>query len=87
MSERDAAFVYGMSKMPNPAEIKDVDKHKVITSVTELIEMIARAADLKYKEEPAVPLSEKINRIMDILFVKVKVKRNVPEAVGPVDES
>lgn len=73
--------------MPNQFEIKDVEKHKVITSVVELYEMIARAADLKYKEDSGVPLTEKINRIMDKVFAIVRVKRKVPATGGSEDES
>ncbi len=38
-----------MSKMPNPIETKDIIKHRQITNVTELMEMIARVAETKYK--------------------------------------
>jgi len=56
LSEKDALFVYGMSKQPNPAETKDAKKHKLITNITELLEMIGRAADLKYKHETAMTM-------------------------------
>ena len=56
LTEKDALYVYGMSKQPNPAETKDVKKHKLITNVTELVEMFGRAADLKYKQETGMTM-------------------------------
>lgn len=52
LSEADSRFVYGMSKMTNPNETKDIKKHRQITNVVELIEMIGRAADLRYRTAP-----------------------------------
>ena len=45
------------SKKPAGAHsTKDIKKHKLITNVTELLEMIGRAADLKYKHETAMTM-------------------------------
>lgn len=80
MLEKDALFVYGMSKMPNPNETKESKNHKKILHYTELLEMIGRAADFKYKDEGDVPLTEKISRIMDKIFPLVNVRRNAAKS-------
>ena len=53
--------------MTNPNETKDLKKHKQITNVTELVEMIGRAADLSYKNTPDndKPLAYKIGLVLD----------------------
>jgi hypothetical protein len=38
-----------MSKMPNQFETKEFDKHKKYVNITELLEMISRVAEFKYK--------------------------------------
>lgn len=73
--EKDALFVYGMSKMPNPNETKEIRNHRKILHYTEMLEMIGRTAEFKYKQEEDVPLTEKICRIMDKIFPLVNVKR------------
>ena len=47
--EKDVNFCYGMSKMPNQFETKEFDKHKKYVDITELLEMISRVAEFKYK--------------------------------------
>jgi hypothetical protein len=47
--EKDASYLFGMSKMPNPLETKNIKAYKSIANVTELLEMIARVGDFKFK--------------------------------------
>ena len=49
--EKDALFMYGMSKMPIIKDTADIQKLKIITQITELYEMIGRTAEFKFKDQ------------------------------------
>ena len=68
-----------MSKMANPNETKDISKHKSITSVVELMEMIGRAAEVKYRNGPEAKetLAQKIGRVLDKLLKLIEINRIV----------
>ena len=82
--EKDALFVYGMSKMPAIKDTADNQKLKIITNITEFYEMIARAAEAKFKEGT---LMEKIGLVLDKILAIVKVKRQDPVYGDVQDES
>ena len=70
--------IYGMSKMTNTREAKEIDKQKNVNNVTELLEMIARAGELKNLEENDLTLNEKIITILDIVLGLIGAKTVVP---------
>ena len=82
--EKDALFVYGMSKMPVIKDTSENQKLKIITNITEFYEMIARAAEGKFKEGS---LMEKIGLVLDKILAIVKVKRQDPVYGDVQDES
>jgi len=89
LPESEAKFVYGMSKMPNPNETIDIKKHKQITNVVELLEMIGRAADMKYRNAPEKdkPLEYKIGLVLDKILQMVGMTHVDPRRKEIVDES
>lgn len=60
LPEVTSMHIYGMSKMTCIQETKEIGKYKTLNNVTELIEMIGRAAQEVYKEEADLTLVEKI---------------------------
>ena len=68
LSERDAYLCFGMSKMT----IKDESQRSLsqynILKLPEFYEYIARGALMKYKYEEDLPLSRKIENILDLIF-------------------
>ena len=84
--EKDALFVYGMSKMPIIKDTSENQKLKIITNITEFYEMIARAAEYKFKDMN-ISLMEKIGLVLDKILAIVKVKRQDPVYGDVVDES
>lgn len=87
VSENTALHIYGMSKMTNIYEAREITKHKNLANVTELIEMIGRCAEYKYKEEDALTLVEKIVRVLDVVLELVKLTTVVPVLGEAGDES
>jgi hypothetical protein len=84
--EKDANYIYGMSKMPVIKETVDLQKLKTITNICELYEMIARCAEMKFKESN-MTLAQKIGLVLDKVLAIVKVKRLDPISGECVDES
>jgi len=89
LTETEAKCIYGMSKMTNPNEAPDIKKHKQITNVVELIEMIGRAADAKYRTGPEKdkPLAYKIGLALDKVFSIIGCSHIVPKQKEIADES
>jgi len=78
MTEKDAIFCYGMCKMTvvNEAEESNV-KYKRLQFV-ELLEMIGRIADLKFRGtemEHSLTLAQKIEFVLDDVLSMVEIKR------------
>ena len=74
ITEVEAKYIYGMSKMTNPNESKEINRHRRMTCIAELVEMIARAADLKYRSgtpESGKPLGFKIGLILDKILALI----------------
>ena len=75
LSERDAYFCFGMSKMT----IKDESQRSLsqynILKLPEFYEYIARVALMKYKDEEDLPLSRKIENILDLIFPPLGFER------------
>ena len=76
--EVTALRIFGMSKMTCITETKEIAKYKTLNNITELIEMIGRAAYEVYKEEAGLTLVEKIIKIMDAIFALVDQKTIIP---------
>ena len=86
MSEKDASFLYGLSKMTNPSETKDHKKNKQITNIAEFLELISRVAWHKFKE-PDQSLADKTLLVLKDILALVGVKAVSPKAGGDDDES
>ena len=75
LSERDAYLCFGMSKMT----IKDESQRSLsqynILKLPEFYEYIARVALMKYKDEEDLPLSRKIENILDLIFPPLGFER------------
>ena len=56
LTEKEAIFCFGMSKMPVVNCTKDIIQYKKIIKNVEFYEMIGRAAELKFKDKTNVPL-------------------------------
>ena len=76
ISDRDAIYCYGMSKMTVEHEVKESKKYDRLELV-EFAEMVGRIADIKYKDQLVFDLGEKIELILDDLFALLPdYKRN-----------
>lgn len=69
LNEKDALYCFGMAKMTVVQENEQAAKYQEITFV-ELLEMLGRAADLKYRGTPLAgePLAVKLERLLDLIF-------------------
>lgn len=70
LSNKEALYCHGMSKMTNPYENDNPERYQKL-QYAEFLEMIGRVAELKYRgsEQESLPLAEKIETILDQLFV------------------
>ena len=68
LSERDAYLCFGMSKMTIKDESQRSGAQYNILKLPEFYEYIARVATVKYKEIEDMPLSRKIENILDLIF-------------------
>ena len=89
LPEGEANYIYGMSKMTNPIESKEIKKHRTIVNVVELIEMIGRAADLRYKTGPEKdkPMQYKIGLVLDKILAIIGLSHVDPKPKEVNDES
>lgn len=76
LSYTQAKYCLSFCKMPLRDECADFDKYRVLHPV-ELMEMIGRAAKIKYSntEYDDEPLERKIEMVLDLLFPLVHFKR------------
>lgn len=75
--EKDAIFCYGVSKMTVTIESEgSSDKYKRLQFV-ELLELIGRIADLKYKHSDIdrLPLAKKIEFVIEDVLALIEIKR------------
>ena len=70
LTNKEAQYCHAMSKMTNPYENDNPEKY-VKLAYPEFLEMIGRVAELKYRgsEQEPLPLAEKIETILDQIFV------------------
>jgi len=91
LSEKDARFVYGMSKMPIGLETKELasktNSFEKVAATSEFMEMLARAAELKYKEETTLDLAEKIQLLLDRVLTIIGATTVSPSAVEDIHEA
>lgn len=75
--EKDAIFCYGMCKMTCVNEQQDSSTLYKRLQFVELLELICRIADLKYKgtEADKLTLVQKIELVLDDVLALVEVKR------------
>ena len=78
MNERDTLYCYGMSKMTIIDE-KNQSKRYNKLELVEFAEFIGRVADLKYKDSLQLDLGQKIEFVLDDIFLLVDYKRNEKE--------
>ena len=76
LSYTQAKYCLSFCKMPIKDECAEFDKYRVLQPV-ELMEMIGRAAKIKYADSEFCdePLHIKIEMVLDLLFPLVKFKR------------
>ena len=76
--EKDLEFLYGMSKMTVPNEIENGESYEFIL-FPEFLEFIGRTADFKFEgsELESLSLSEKIEHLLDELFVPYEFTRKL----------
>ena len=87
LNEKDAQFCFGMSKMTLEVESKNIKSYTKMTVVSEFCEFIARVAELKYKEDGNLTLSEKVCEILQVLFTLIGANATFPESGAIEDES
>ena len=86
LNERDARHVYAMGKMPCTHETKEIANMQKVLNSAELMEMIGRAADIKYKEDSTLRLAEKIEKLLHPLFKMTGAAVISPLGVADVNE-
>ena len=78
MNERDTLYCYGMSKMTIIDEKNQSKKYNRLELV-EFAEFIGRVADLKYKDSLQLDLGQKIEFVLDDIFLLIDYKRHEKE--------
>ncbi len=66
--EKEALYCYGMSKMTVVNELKNATKYDKV-ELAEMCEMICRVADTKFKAATGLTFAQKIELLLDELFV------------------
>ena len=91
LTEKEAKFCYGMSKMTNVMETDARDKklHREIVCLAEFLEFFVRVADCKYKNEAGMTLVEKIICVMQFAFplCSPPLKPNLPKSTDEESQS
>lgn len=77
ITEKDFPYIYGMSKMTVALETQYHSSYYIIQMV-EFLEIICRAADVRYAESIGVPLTTKVEFMLDELFKLVNFQRCEP---------
>ena len=67
ITEKDFHYCYGMSKMTVAKESQYHQKY-YNTELVEFLELICRATDARYADTIGVPLSQKVEFMLDLLF-------------------
>ena len=78
LTEKEAYFCYGMCKMTTVNEAEESTLRYKRLQFVELLELVGRIADLKFKEteqEKSLGLAEKIEFVLEDLFTLVGVRR------------
>lgn len=84
ISEHDLGVCYGLSKMTVlNEESSNVKKYHILEPV-EMMELIGRVAECKYKETSGLPLQTKIEFLLDILFEVIGFDRK--ELGGQIEQ-
>ena len=74
LTEKEAKFCYGMSKMTVRDEVPNHHEYQKLRFV-EFLEFIGRLAHSKYSDEAGLELAEKIERVLDLIFPVYNLKR------------
>jgi len=74
LTEKEAKFCYGMSKMTVRDEVPNHHEYQKLRFV-EFLEFIGRLAHSKYSDEAVLELAEKIERVLDLIFPVYNLKR------------
>ena len=83
MSDKEAKFCYGMSKMTVSDEVGMTERYRSLNFV-EFIEFVGRVAFVKYKDEDGTPLEKKIERVLDEIFPVYGLRRTKDK--GQIDD-
>ena len=87
ITDKDALFCYGMSKMPVTNETKENILYKKVQKNAEFYDFIGRVAELKYKDMSRLPLDKKIGMVLDAILPLIKAERIDPPEDEDLDES
>ena len=74
LTDKEARFCFGMSKMTVKDEVKNHDEYDKLR-FSEFLEFIGRVAQTKYFNEQTVSLTVKIERVLDSIFKTFGLKR------------
>lgn len=85
MSDKEARFCYGMSKMTVDDEVRKTEKYHGMAFV-EFLEWLGRVAHVCFKDEEGeeTPLDLKIERVLDEILPVYGMKRT--RRSGPADD-
>ena len=84
LTDKEARFCFGMSKMTVKDEVKNHDEYEKFR-FSEFLEFIGRVAHTKYYEEQTVSLTVKIERVLDAIFKAYSMSRR-PVPLEQIDD-
>ena len=79
LTERDAYFCFGMSKMTVQDESARAHYQYNIYKPAEFYEFIGRVAMAKYQDDEDLTLSQKIQNLLDLIFPTFEIEANAAE--------
>jgi len=68
LSKTEITLIYGLSKTEIPNEIQDIDDYYEVSNISEFEEMIARAAEIKYKKDEETSFTEKVKTMIQLVI-------------------
>lgn len=87
VTDKEALFCYGMSKMPVTNETKENHLYKRVQKGAEFYELIGRVAELKYKDMSRLLLDKKIGMVLDAILPLIKAETIEPPEDEDIEES
>lgn len=75
--ESELRIAYSFSKFTIIDEMNQKDRYFNM-NITELMDFICRCAYFKYKDQAGVQFVEKVEKVLDVLFKQIEVRREKP---------